>query len=93
MDALWAEGLFVTCGTWGVAHTGLIDAAWLVRAASAAPCGVLEIMAHPGLAGDLEAAATRLRESRQAELAALCDPAVRKAFEANAIELTHYGKL
>jgi chitin disaccharide deacetylase len=92
-DVLWAGGLFVTCGTWGVAHTGLIDAAWLVRAASAAPGGVLEIMTHPGLTGDLEAATTRLRESRQAELAALCDPAVRKAFEANAIELTHYGKL
>lgn len=93
LDALWAGRLFATCGTWGVAHTGLIDAAWLTRAAAAAPCGVLEIMAHPGLAGDLEATATRLRESRQAELAALCDPAVRAAFDASAIELTHYGKL
>lgn len=82
-----------TQGTWGVAHTGRIDVAWLKRAAGAIRPGAWEIMTHPGLGDDLDAAATRLRESRRAELDALCDPAVREAFERHGIERVHYGRL
>jgi chitin disaccharide deacetylase len=82
-----------TYGTWGVAHTGLIDSAWLVHAARSARPGVIEIMTHPGLAGDLDARATRLLASREAELAALCDPHVREAFGRCGTELIHYGQL
>jgi len=93
VNALLGGGLRGTVGTWGVEHTGRIDAAWLIRAAGAAPPGALEIMTHPGLGDDLDAAATRLRESRREELAALCDPAVRDAFDKQRIERIHYGRL
>ena len=88
-----APDLRATRGTWGVSHTGRIDAEWLIRAASRARPGVTEIMTHPGLGDDLSPAETRLLDSRRAELAALCDPAVRKAFERRGIELVHYGQL
>ena len=89
----WAGSLFVTEGTLGIAHTGLIDAAWLIRAAQAVRQGVTEIMVHPGLPDGLDPAQTRLLESRQMELAALCDPAVRAAFASQGIQLVHYGQI
>lgn len=82
-----------TLGTWGIAHTGAIDAAFLVRCAQAAPPGVTEIMTHPGLADSQDTAATRLKECRQLELHALCDAAVREEFKNQKVELIHYGKL
>jgi len=83
----------VTTGTWGIAHTGAIDATWLTRAAASVPPGVTEWMVHPGQADDMPAGQTRLRAGREAELAALCDPAVADAFGAQGVELTHYGRL
>jgi len=88
-----APELLATTGTWGVAHTGCITAAWLIRAAAALPPGVTEIMVHPGLRDENPAADTRLTDSRQAELDALCDPAVAEAFRQRDIEMTHYGRL
>jgi predicted glycoside hydrolase/deacetylase ChbG (UPF0249 family) len=76
-----------------VTHTGFIDAGWLVRVAGAVRPGTTEIMTHPGLAAGLDAAATRLLQSREQELKALCDPAVREAFARHGITLTHYGRL
>lgn len=93
VNALLGADLRATRGTWGVAHTGFIDAAWLIRAARFVRPGVTEIMVHPGLARDLDADATRLLASRRNELKAVCDPAVREAFARHGIELTHYGKL
>jgi predicted glycoside hydrolase/deacetylase ChbG (UPF0249 family) len=92
-NAARSPGLHGTQGLWGVAHTGLIDARWLVLAAERAPPGVTEIMTHPGLPDKLAAGETRLVESRQAELAALCDPNVRRAFAGPSLELVHYGDL
>jgi len=82
-----------TVGTLGVAHTGRIGRDWLLRAAGAIGPGVTEIMTHPGLADHAAAGQTRLVESRQAELAALCDPTVRQAFARRGITLIHYGQL
>ena len=87
------SGFLATDGTWGIAHTGLIDAAWLILAAQRAPVGVVEIMTHPGCGDGLAAGLSRLGERRRAELAALCDPAVRRAFEQADVELIHYGHL
>ena len=42
---------------------------------------------------DLDSSMTRLRDSRKAELAALCDPAVKGALRANGVQLIHYGHL
>ena len=89
---LW-PGRLATSGTWGVAHTGCIDAGWLVRAASVLPAGVTEWMVHPGLPGDVDSLLSRLGDSRRMELSALCDPAVVEKLRQERVELTHYGKL
>ncbi len=93
LQPLMARKQLVARGTWGVEHTGLIDVAWLIQAARCLPTGVTEIMTHPGCPDDLPDGASRLGQSRPKELAALCDPAARQAFDANDIELIHYGHL
>jgi predicted glycoside hydrolase/deacetylase ChbG (UPF0249 family) len=93
INAWIAPDLVATNGTWGIEHTGCIDTAWLVRAAGTVQPGTTEIMTHPGLADDLDETASRLGASRQMELAALCDPAVAKAFRQQGIERVHYGQL
>jgi len=82
-----------TSGTWGIAHTGEIDAAWLIQAARSLEPGVIEIMTHPGLYNDLDSAWTWLGQSRRVEMEALCDTAVREAFHNHGVELIHYGHL
>jgi predicted glycoside hydrolase/deacetylase ChbG (UPF0249 family) len=55
------------------------------------PAGLTEFMCHPGKCGaELQASATRLKESRAAELAALTSPEVREAIERRGIILTNY---
>ena len=93
VNAWIAPELRAARGTWGAAHTGQIDAAWLALVAGRLPVGLTELMVHPGAGDDLDATQTRLLGSRRIELRALCDPTVKEAFEKNAIELTHYGKL
>jgi predicted glycoside hydrolase/deacetylase ChbG (UPF0249 family) len=93
MNALAGRGLRPTDGTWGIAHTGIITEAWLIHAARAAPEGVIEIMTHPGLSHDLDRQDTRLLDSRQMELEALCSPAVRDSFAGHQLDLIHYGHL
>jgi len=88
-----APELVVTNGTLGVTHTGRIDAAFLLAAAAALEPGTTEIMTHPGLADDLPAEQSRLRESRRAELEALCEARVREAIAQRGIRLVHYGQL
>jgi predicted glycoside hydrolase/deacetylase ChbG (UPF0249 family) len=97
VNAAHGADLRATTGTLGVAHTGRIDRAWLLRAAEDIGPGATEIMTHPGLVGqDLiyRTYRTRLVKSREVELAALCDPAVREAFSHNkGITRVHYGQL
>ena len=58
------------------------------------PPGVTEFMCHPGHCGEeLRAARTRLRESRERELAALTDPGVRSALAQAGVELVNYRSL
>ncbi|MCE5276723.1 MAG: ChbG/HpnK family deacetylase [Planctomycetaceae bacterium] len=87
------EDLRATTAMLGIAHTGFIQADWLVRAAAEVRPGAVEIMVHPGLIDEADLGQTRLRSCREAELAALCDPRVREAFEHHQVELTHYGCL
>ena len=91
LHSLSAKGRLLTTGTWGVAHTGSIDAAWLIRAAERLPEGVTEIMTHPGQADDLPDGQSRLGDARPGELAALCDPRVREAFDHAGVRRIHYG--
>ncbi len=58
------------------------------------PEGTTELMCHPGhCTAELQAARTRLKESREAELEALCAPEVREAIERAGVRITSYREL
>jgi predicted glycoside hydrolase/deacetylase ChbG (UPF0249 family) len=84
---------FATTGTLGLAHTGLIEAGFLLAALESLQPGVTEIMVHPGYAAGLSFAQTRLLASRQIEMEALCDAQVLGRLKERKVELTHYGRL
>jgi predicted glycoside hydrolase/deacetylase ChbG (UPF0249 family) len=78
----------------GFQLTGRYDAAALLHLLRSLPAGVTEFMTHPGYCREeLLAARTRLKQSREAELAALTDPRVLEAVEREGIELTPYAAL
>lgn len=78
----------------GFRMTGDYDAAELAAVIRALPEGSTEFMCHPGLCTDeLRAARTRLTDSREAELRALCAPEVRTALEESGVRLVRYGEL
>jgi len=78
----------------GFRVTGDYDAATLASIIRALPDGSTEFMCHPGICGpELRAARTRLKESREAELRALCDPLVRAAMEESGVRLARFGDL
>jgi predicted glycoside hydrolase/deacetylase ChbG (UPF0249 family) len=93
LDSLFAGTHCPSAGLWGIEHTGQIDSAWLTKVARSARAGLTEIMTHPGIDGDLAASMTRLRSSREMELAALCDGQVRREFDEQRIALVNYGQL
>lgn len=75
----------------GFQLTGFLDTGRLVHTIEALPAGLTELMCHPGhLDPDLLAASTRLKESRQVELAALLSPEARSVIARRGIELTSY---
>lgn len=66
----------------------------LLRALSTLPPGITEFMCHPGfLCGDLRRASTRLKETRERELAALTSPAVKNELERQGIVVSDYRTL
>jgi predicted glycoside hydrolase/deacetylase ChbG (UPF0249 family) len=78
----------------GFQITGRFRTAELVELLAAIPEGSTELMCHPGHCGEaLRAAPTRLKESREHELAALLAPETRAALERNGIELVNYRGL
>lgn len=78
----------------GFQITGRFCTAALVELLGAMPPGSTELMCHPGRCGEaLRHARTRLKESREQELAALVAPEVREAVERNGIELVNYRRL
>jgi predicted glycoside hydrolase/deacetylase ChbG (UPF0249 family) len=78
----------------GFQITGRFRTAELVELMSAIPEGSTELMVHPGRCGPaLRAARTRLKESREAELAALLSSEVRAAIERHGIALVNYAAL
>jgi predicted glycoside hydrolase/deacetylase ChbG (UPF0249 family) len=75
----------------GFQITGRFGAAELAQVIAQLPEGTTEFMCHPGRLGEeLRAAPTRLKESRQAELAALVAPEVRAALVANNVQLANF---
>jgi predicted glycoside hydrolase/deacetylase ChbG (UPF0249 family) len=78
----------------GFQITGRFRTAELLELLSAIPPGSTELMVHPGHCGPaLRAARTRLKESREAELAALVAPEVREALLRHGIALANYAEL
>lgn len=78
----------------GFVGTGTMDARWLVALLAGLPGGTGELMCHPGICGpDLQRADTRLKQSREIEMAALCSDEVRRAVAENRIELLSYRDL
>jgi predicted glycoside hydrolase/deacetylase ChbG (UPF0249 family) len=78
----------------GFQITGRFRTAELVELMSEIPEGSTELMVHPGYCGAaLRGAPTRLKESREAELAALVAPEVRSAMLRNGIGLVNYKEM
>jgi len=92
--ALKDEGMVSTDGTVGIAVTGLLDQQKLLRILEALPDGTWELVCHPGYSdSDLQAAGTRLTQSRELELAALTSVDTKKALARRQVELISYADL
>ena len=92
--ALKEEGMISTDGTVGIAVTGLLDQQRLLRIVEALPDGTWELVCHPGYSdADLQAAGTRLTQSREIELSALTSAETKKALAARDIKLISYADL
>ena len=75
----------------GFQMTGRFRTRELVALIQALPEGSTELMCHPGRCStELQAARTRLKESREEELAALTAPETRRAIEESRVELVNY---
>jgi len=78
----------------GFQLTGLYDAAELARLIRHLPEGITEFMCHPGFCTpELQAARTRLKESRRRELDALTSREVRQAIEESNVTLARYREI
>jgi len=82
------SGLCTTDRFVGLRMTGRFSAGDLVALIQALPEGSTELMCHPGYCGaELAGARTRLKESRERELAALTSPEVFRALDAGGVRL------
>jgi len=92
--AIKEEGMVSTDGTVGIAATGMLDQAILLKILNALPEGTWELVCHPGYSdADLQAAGTRLTQSRQVELAALTSAETQEAIARQKIDLISYADL
>jgi chitin disaccharide deacetylase len=92
--ALKEEEMISTDGTVGIAVTGLLDQLKLLRILEALPDGTWELVCHPGYSdSDLQAAGTRLTQSREIELSALTSPETKKTLINRHIEPISYADL
>jgi predicted glycoside hydrolase/deacetylase ChbG (UPF0249 family) len=91
---LQRRGLRTTDWFAGFQLTGHLHPAALTEVIRGLPEGVTEFMCHPGYCTDeLLAARTRLKESRERELEALCSPRVREALGEAGVALVSYRDL
>lgn len=93
-DAVYREGFSTTDGTLGIEVTGTVDETLFRAIAESVPDGTWEFVCHPGYNdADLQAARTRLRESREMELRVLTLPGAREALAKDGVELISYRDL
>jgi predicted glycoside hydrolase/deacetylase ChbG (UPF0249 family) len=89
--ALARRGCLTTDHFAGFQVTGVLRTAELAALLAALPEGITELMCHPGRCGPaLRNARTRLKQSRERELEALCAPEIRAALERHGVELVNY---
>lgn len=88
------EGFVTPDGTLGIEVTGTLDERLFQAIAQSIPDGTWEFVCHPGYNdGDLAAAKTRLRESRELELKVLTMPAAREVLAQAGVQLVSYRDL
>lgn len=93
-DAADREGFATPDGTLGIEVTGTLDETLFQAIARSIPEGTWEFVCHPGYNdADLQRAQTRLRESRETELAVLTLPSARDLLSRESIELISYHDL
>lgn len=93
-EAVQREGFFAPDGTLGIEVTGTLDEKLFQAIAGSIPEGTWEFVCHPGYNdAELQAAHTRLRESRETELQVLTLPAARELLSREGIELISYRDL
>jgi chitin disaccharide deacetylase len=93
-DAVDREGFSTPDGSLGVEVTGSLDENLFHAIARSIPEGTWEFVCHPGYNdADLQAARTRLHQSRETELRVLTLPAARDVFEKQGVELISYRDL
>ena len=93
-DAIAQEGFSTTDGTLGIEVTGVLDDTLFRAIAQSVPEGTWEFVCHPGYNdADLQAANTRLRESRETELQVLTSPRARQMLSDQGIALISYQNL
>ena len=92
--ALALDGLRTTDYFAGFQLTGTLHEGSLAETLNKLPPGLTEFMCHPGRLGpELRHAATRLKESRESELAALLSPRTRQILEQRGILLVNYRQI
>lgn len=88
------EGFVTPDGTLGIVVTGALDEKLFRALAENIPEGTWEFVCHPGYNDeDLRTARTRLRESRETELAVLTRPEARQLLSQEGIKLISYQDL
>jgi chitin disaccharide deacetylase len=93
-QAVEREGFTTPDGTLGIEVTGTLDETLFRAIAQSIPEGTWEFVCHPGYNDrDLQAAKTRLRESRETELRVLTLPTAREQLSREGIELVSYRNL
>jgi hopanoid biosynthesis associated protein HpnK len=92
--AVAKAGLRTPDGTLGIVATGNLDSAMFRAIAEHMPDGTWEFVCHPGYVdAELTAIRTRLRETREKELAVLTAPETRTALEKQGVQLISYPEL
>ncbi len=92
--AVTDAGMITTDGTIGILATGFMDAALLQHMINSLPEGTWELVCHPGYNdAELDAVATRLRQSRADELRLLTSPETRELLVRSGIQLISYRDL
>ncbi len=88
------EGMVTTDGSFGVLVTGALDQSLFEAIIGSIPEGTWEFVCHPGYNdAELDSVRTRLRSSREKELAVLTSDRAHDLLERHGVELISYHQL